>query len=177
MRFLAYIFTILALTIGSSAYSCDEKCKKEQAQTTHNIKFPGYLTWNFCEDTRSQFFTSAVPSLEKYRDGKIDTRYKGPLRNIKSFVSQRKEWLAECDQYLKYTGKGRIFDDDATTTKIFNAMDSVSKELGALIAGVTYSSEIGEDSASEIRYRFDDLLKRVDDHKSLMHLKGRYVVR
>lgn len=178
MKYLAFIISILGLLVGSSAaFGCDEKCKKEEAQATHNVSFPGYLSWGFCEDTRMQFMASAIPSLEKYRDGEIDTRYKGPLKNIKSFVNQRKDWLAECDEYLKLTGKGRIFDDSKTTGQIFAAMDSVTKELDALIAGATYSNEYGDDSAEQVRSRFDSLLKLVDDHKTLMHLKGKYVSR
>lgn len=178
MKTLTYILSIFTLVVTASvANACDENCKREEAQATHSVKFPSYLTWNFCGDTRSQFMASAVRSMEKYRDGKIDTRYKGPLKNIKGFVNQRKEWLAECDNYLKLTGRGRIFDDEKTTKAIFGAMDSVTNELGALIAGATYSSDVGDDSSSQVRNRFDSLLKLVDDHKTLMHLKGRYVSR
>ncbi|TVZ39596.1 hypothetical protein P886_4001 [Alteromonadaceae bacterium 2753L.S.0a.02] len=177
MKKLVAMLSLLALVLGSPAQGCDEQCKKENAERTTGEKFHSYLSWKFCEDTRMDFITSSMRSLDTYRSKHFDTRYKGGMRNIKNYVEQRKEWLIECDNYLQLTKKERVFDDEKTTKAIFKAMDDVTHELDDLIAGVTYSSSLGQDSAEVINEKFDVLLKRVDDHKTLMHLKGRYVTR
>lgn len=177
MKTLATIITFCTLVVASAANGCDEQCLREAAESKNNVEFPTYLTWKYCDDIRMDFMTSSMTSLEKYRSDHFDTRYKGGMRNIKSYIEQRKEWLQECDTYLQFTRKSRIFEDDKTTDSIFAAMDKVTKELDDLIAGVTYSSALGQDSQSVINERFDLLFKEVDDHKTLMHLKGRYVTR
>ncbi len=175
MKTILTIGTAMCLVLASTVYGCDEVCLKEKAETKHKIEFPGYLTWKHCDDTRMTFMSSSINSLDNYKTNHFDTRYKGGMRNIKNFVLQRKEWLMECDNYMQLTKRGRIFDD--ATKDIFTAMDSVAKELDDLIAGVTYSSEVGQDSKAVMTERFDKLIKLVDDHKQLMHYKGRYVTR
>ncbi|WP_185236390.1 hypothetical protein [Teredinibacter franksiae] len=177
MKYLAMIFTLALTVLASSAYGCDEKCAKDKAEAEKNVQFPGYMSWKFCEDTRMDFMTSSMESLDKYRSKHFDTRYKGGIRNIKNYMVQRKAWLVECDTYMQLTGKGRIFEDNKTTKKIFKAMDSVTKELGDLIAGVTYSSSLGQDSSVVLNGHFETLFTAVDDHKNIMLLKGRYVTR
>ncbi|WP_075185299.1 hypothetical protein [Teredinibacter haidensis] len=168
---------LVLITIANAAVGCDEQCLKEKAEVKANISFPTYLTWKHCDDTIVDFMSSSMDSLDKYRNQHFDTRYKGGMRNIKHYIVQRKEWLQECDNYLQLTGKGRIFDNKKTTNQIFASMDAVTKELDDLISGVTYSSEMGQDSSSIINERFEKLLINVDEHKTLMHLKGRYVTR
>jgi len=177
MKKLATICTFLLVVVASAAYGCDEQCLKEKAETKNNVTFPGYLTWKHCDDTRMDFMTSSMSSLDNYRSKHFNTRYKGGMRNIKNYIVQRKEWLKECDSYLYMTGKGRVFENTKTTRQVFRAMDAVIKELDDLLAGITYSSSAGEESQAIIDERFDRLLKVVDDHKTLMHLKGRYVNR
>lgn len=177
MKKLASILMILASVAMSGAYGCDEQCLREQAETLHNKEFPSYLTWAYCDDIRMEFMTSSMRSLENYKDKNLDPKFKGPLRNTKSYIDQRKEWLQECDQYLTMTKKKRIFEDDKSTEEIFGAIDSVTKELSGLIAGVRYDSSAGDDASAVTRDKFDRLFKTVDDHKTLMHLKGKYVFR
>lgn len=176
MKILAMISTIL-LVSASAANGCDEQCLKEKAEANNNVAFSSYLSWKHCDDTRMNFMTSSISSLDKYRSKHFDTRYKGGIKNIKNYLEQRKEWLQECDNYMQLTGKGRVFDDAKTTKKVFTAIDQVTKELNDLIAGVTYSNEFGQDSATVMNEKFDNLFKVVEDHKTLMHLKGRYVTR
>lgn len=177
MKILAMISTILLTVSASAANGCDEQCLKEKAEASNKVSFAGYLSWKYCDDTRMDFMTSSVSSLENYRSKHFDMRYKGGIKNIKNYLVQRKEWLQECDEYIQLTGKGRIFEDAKTTKKVFTAIDEVTKELSDLIAGITYSSEFGQDSSTVMNEKFDSLFKTVEDHKTLMHLKGRYVTR
>lgn len=120
------------------------------------------------------FMTSTMRSLEDYRSNHLASKYKGPLKNTKHYLEQREDWLKECDDYLVKTKGTRIFHDDKTTKKIFASIDSVQQEFEALIKGVTYSTD---DQYVVINTHFDNLFREVEDHKHLMHLKGRYVVR
>lgn len=174
MKVMATVISALLFFIGSQASACDEECRKHKAEQASGAKFPSYLSWEFCEDTLMDFMTSSMESLDNYRTNHFDTRYKGGMRNIKNYVEQRREWLTECDDYLTQTRKGRIFDDSKTTDGIFQAMDSITRELGDLIDGASYD---GQDSSVIINEKFGNLLKRVDDHKTLLHLKGRIVTR
>lgn len=177
MKRLASIMILLASVMVSSAYGCDEQCQREKVEAASGKKLPSYLTWAYCDDIRMEFMTSAMRSLENYKDKNLDSKYKGPLRNTKSYIATRKEWLQECDQYLAVTKQKRIFEDDKSTNEIFTAMDAVTKELDGLIAGVRYESSLSADSSAITRGKFDKLFKTVDDHKTLMHLKGKYVFR
>ncbi len=174
MKSIKLVLIAAFAIMSSPAFSCDEECLKEKAEATHNVKFASYLNQKFCDGVAMDFMTSSMRSLENYRSNRIDTKYKGPMKNTRAYVAQRKDWLLECDNYLKLTGIGRIFDNDKTTKEIFALMDSVSKEFSALISGASYS---GEDASEVIRDKLDALLTKVDDHKALMHLKGKYVVR
>lgn len=170
------IITLVTL-IASSAYGCDEACKKAEAESKHKIEFPGYLSWKFCDETRIDFITSDMGSLENYSSKHFDTRYKGGMRNIKKFLEQRISWLQECNQYMSMTGKGHIFENAKTTKAIFASMKAVSKELGDLINGVTYSSELGDGTSAVMKEKFEKLITKVDDHKNLMALRGDLVYR
>jgi len=168
---------LVSMLLAFSAHACDEACAKEKAERANNIKFASYLNWGFCEDTRMDFMTNSMQSLQKYSGEHFNTRYKGGMRNIKKYVETRIDWLKECNDYMSLTGKGPLFDDERTTQAIFASMHSIVKELNQLISQVGYDGENGVDSSTVIRERFSDLFVRVDNHKSLMHLKGRYVTR
>lgn len=167
-------FTLL-LVLAFPALACDEACQRDRASVTHKVEFPGYLSWKFCEDTRMAFVESDISSLEKYRKNRLDTKYKGSMRNIKNFIEQRKSWLAECDDYMNKTNRGRIFKDEATTQLLFSSMEAVSGELEKAIKGVTYVSNGDQDENAIIASKFDQLFKLVDDHKAVMMLKGQFV--
>lgn len=167
-------FTIL-LVLAFPALGCDEACQRERASVTYNLEFPSYLSWKFCEDTRMAFVESDIASLERYRTSSLDTKQKGGMYNIKNFIEQRKAWLTECDDYMDKTNHGRIFKDEATTQKVFAAMEAVSTELGKAIKGVTYVATGEQDENAIIASKFDQLFKLVDDHKAVMMLKGQFV--
>ena len=160
------------------AQGCDdEACLKEQAAKEHNMHFPSYLTWKYCDGVKNDFITTDMQTLQSYSEDHFETQYKGPIKATIQFIADRKDWLGECDQYLSYTGKGRIFDDDKTTEAVFAQMDKVTQELQGIIGGVSYSSSNGSDQTKQIvGEKFKKLFQIVDDHKTLMHLKGRYVL-
>ncbi|MGH1469834.1 MAG: hypothetical protein ACRBCS_01470 [Cellvibrionaceae bacterium] len=168
--------TCALLVIALPAFSCDEACQKDKASAKHNIELPGYLSWKFCDDTKASFMEGDISSLENYKNKRLNVQHRNRMKNIKSFIEQRKEWLQECDQYFDLTNHGRIFIDAKTTKSIFAAMDSVSKELGALIGGVTYVSEgVDQDENQIIAGKFDNLFKLVDAHKTQSMLKSQFV--
>lgn len=173
MNKLLAAFALLVLSLP--ALACDETCQRDRASVTHNVEFPGYLSWKFCEDTKLTFMQNDIPSLENYRQKRLDTQYKVRMKNIRNFVVQRKEWLAECDNYFELTDHGRIFKDEENTDQIFMAMDEVSDQLGNAINGVTYVANGDQDDNAIIGAKFDKLFKLVNDHKTLMMLKGQFV--
>lgn len=167
---------IVSITLFcQQAYSCDEDCLRSKAEASNGVSFPGFLTWKYCDGIAMDFMTSAVRSLDSYRTKYFSTKYKGPLKNTKSYLAQRKDWLLECDNYMKLTKEARIFNDDKTTQRIFASIDRVDDEFNALIKGVSYSSD--EEAKEIMDEKIDSLFQLVDDHKTIMHLKGRYVVR
>jgi len=169
-------FAVLALLVLSGpAFSCDEACARDRASVTNNTVFPGYLNWIFCEDTKASFMQADIRSLENYRSERLNIEHRNRMKNIKQFVEQRKEWLSECDNYMKLTDHGRIFRDEATTEKIFASMDDVTHELDSILRGVTYVSEEGQVDNSVIAKKFDSFFQLVDDHKTVMMLKGQFV--
>lgn len=173
MKKLLVSFLLLGLSLPTFACE-DEQCLRDRASVTNNIEIPGYLTWQFCEDTKNTFMTADVRSLENYRTKRLNIEHRNRMRNIKSFVEKRKEWLAECDNYFTMTNHGRIFRDEETTEEIFAAMDTVASELDAVLRGVTYVNEDGEIDNSVVANKFDSFFKLVEDHKTVMMLKGQF---
>lgn len=175
MKKLAITFSLLLSVLSQTAIACDEECLRDKAQATHDVTFPKYLTWKYCEGIARDFITSSMRSLDNYRENHFDTKYKGPLKNTRSYLEARKDWLLECDNYMKLTKNVRVFNDDDTTEKIFASIDQLNNEFTALINGATYSNE--DDAKAVMDENVDELLQIVDDHKTMMHLKGRYVFR
>lgn len=165
----------LALVFASPAFGCDESCQRQRVATDHQVELPAYLSWQACDDTKQTFMRSDLRSLENYRQTRLDTQYKGPMRNIKSFMEQRIEWLRECDNYLRLTQRGHIFKDEATTKSIFAALEAVTRELDRAIQGVTYLASGDEDPHAIIARRFDNLFKVLHDHRDYMLLRGQFV--
>lgn len=161
---------------ASSAMACDEQCQRQKAEA-EGKKFPSYLTWKYCEDLKLDFMTREVKSLQKYRSKQLDSMHRGGMNNTRKFLKQRQEWLHECDSYMAGTDNGRLFKDEPTTDAIFGAMKSVEDELASLIKGVTYSVDAGETGASVAGDKFDRFFKLVEDHQTLMLLKGQVVYR
>ncbi len=175
MKKLITIALIGFSLVCQQAYSCDEDCLRDKAQATHNVTFPGYLTWKYCDGIAMDFMTSTMRSLDNYRSKHFNLKYKGPLKNTRNYLAQRKDWLLECDNYMKMTKESRIFNDDKTTEEIFASIDRVNSEFKALIDGASYASQ--DDAKDVMDGKIDSLFQLVEDHKTIMHLKGRYVVR
>src|SRR5690625_6817516 len=95
------------------------------------------ISASYCRDTSVDFLLRARDSLSSYQEKNLPTGHKGGMRNIRTFLQQRKQWLEECDQYLSLTGQGRVFRDEATTQQILDAIDAVSSELERLMGSGT----------------------------------------
>ena len=65
---------------------------------------------------------------------------------------------------------------DATTAKVFEELKSIDNELESLMGSISHSTQLTPEMTSVAQDRFEKLLKTVDDHKALMHLRG-YVSR
>ncbi len=167
----------LLLCWSVNTFACDEQCKRERAMKSNHTEFPNYLTWDFCESTKMAFMERDIPSLISYRKERMTTKYRGSMRNTKNFVAQREGWLKECNDYMVMTGKDPLFKDKKTTNKIFSSMKSVTKELDALISGVTYTTDTSNDNVAVAGDKFDELFKLVDDHKTLLMIKGQFIAR
>ncbi|MGH1373923.1 MAG: hypothetical protein ACRBBW_17925 [Cellvibrionaceae bacterium] len=157
------LFTLLASTGFSNAFAEE--------------KFPSYLTEKYCNSIKVDFMTSSMKSLQRYRDKQLPSQHRGGMNNIRKYLEQREDWLLECDNYLASTSRDRLFKDKKTTDSIFTAISSVTGELNSLITGVTYSTELGESPTSVASQKFDHLFKLVDDHQTLMLMKGQVVYR
>jgi hypothetical protein len=174
------LFLLLALVlttgIASQATACDEDCKRERAMEQHNVEFPSYLNAKFCETTSVDFLLRDYKSFDKYRNNRLMTGHKGGLNNIRKMLDQRKEWLTECDDYLRLTEQGRVFYNAQTTKTIFAAMDKLSEQLNSLVYNgskdviVTNGLDIAEQD-------FDNLLRLLDQHKTDLQLRGKLIIR
>ncbi|NIB44020.1 hypothetical protein HBA55_30745 [Pseudomaricurvus alkylphenolicus] len=140
-------------------------------------QFPGYLNDKYCDSIKMDFMTGAIKSLQRYRDKQLVSQHRGGMHNINKYISQRKDWLQECDEFLLVTSQQRLFKDKQTTGDIFNAMASVSKELDSLIKGVTYTVDAGGTPTDVAAEKFDRLFKLVEAHQTMMLLKGQVVYR
>ncbi len=140
-------------------------------------EFPSYLNEKYCEDIKLDFMTSAIKSLQRYREQQLVSQHRGGMNNIRKYLIQRKEWLLECDSYLDAAENDRLFKDKQTTDGIFSAIDSVSEELQSLISGITYSVDQGQSPTAVAGEKFDKLFKLVDDHQTMLLLKGQVVYR
>lgn len=172
-RYLAvFAFILILPLLSNNSYACDEQCKREKAEKLHNIKFPSYLNKRYCHQTRSNFLVHTARSLTRYRDTKLAELHRGGMNNTRKFLLQRKDWLTECDTYLRRTSRYRIFRNDKTTNAIFASIDAVNKILGALIDGATYVSDDGNGSSGAAKEKFDRLLSLMDNHKTQLQVAG-----
>lgn len=163
----------LCTLLSSGAFAaCDENCKREQAMKEHNVSFPSYLTAKFCKTTSIDFLIRDVKSLQGYRDKQLPGGHKGGMNNIRKLLEKRKLWLTECDDYLRLTNQGRVFDSEATTVTIFASMDKVTNELNALIYNGD-SNVIVTSGVDIVEQYFDHLFDVMGQHKTDLQLKGR----
>ncbi len=140
-------------------------------------EFPGYLSDKFCTDTKLDFMTNTIKSLQRYRDTQLADQHRGGMNNIRKLVVQRKEWLLECQSYLSQVESKNLFESEASTESLFAAMDNIAMELQSLISGVTYAVEPGENPSMYAAEKFDLLFKLVDTQKTQMLMKGQVVYR
>ncbi len=175
MKFSNLIVIASFILAAQGTYACDESCKREQAETKLSKQFPSYLTWSYCDGLKHDFMTVDINSLQSYSTKHFNTTYKGPIKNIIKVIDQRQEWLSECDTYTTATRDERIFYDKKTTDAVFAQMDAIKKELNDVLEGVRYSSGSGDETTKIVQERFESLFVSVDNHKNLMHLKGKYV--
>ncbi|GAB3100897.1 hypothetical protein G8770_16420 [Aestuariicella hydrocarbonica] len=140
-------------------------------------EFPSYLSEKYCQGIKLDFMTSSIKSLQRYRDKQLTSQHRGGMNNIRKFLEQRQDWMLECDQYLSKTGKQRLFLDKKTTESVFSAIDSVASELNSLVNGVTYSVENGGSPTDVAAEKFDQLFKLVDNHQTMLLMKGQVVYR
>ncbi len=171
------LFALLLFAVLSPmAFACDENCKRERAMAEHGVTFPSYLNARFCHDTRVEFLLRGRRSLQQYYDQHLASGHRGGMRNINNFITQRIEWLQECDQYLRLTDQGRIFRNEETTEEIFESMKGVANELDRLVhrsgATGTYVSDTSGATAL-----FDEMFSLVDAHVTDLQLRGQLVIR
>ncbi|UTF61413.1 hypothetical protein [Gilvimarinus sp. DA14] len=166
---------LLALCGSNLASACDEACEKK-AEAEHGVKFASYLNADFCSSTRADFLIQDYKSLDKYRAEQLPNGHKGGMNNIRKMLEQRKDWLQECDDYLRLTNQGRIFRDKATTDKIFAAIDKTNEELNNLVYNgnpdviVTNGLDIAQQD-------FNQMMQLLDQHKTQLQLRGQLVNR
>ncbi len=144
---------------------------------TTAAEFPSFLNEKYCTDIKLDFMTNSIRSLQLYKEKQLATRHRGGMNNIRNFLTQRQDWLKECDEYLSATSNRRLFKDDKTSDQIFYALESVSAELDALIRGVSYTANAGGATGDLAAEKFDNLFKLVDDHQTLMLMRGQVVYR
>ncbi|WP_041522610.1 hypothetical protein [Gilvimarinus agarilyticus] len=172
---LPSVLVLLAL-FGNQVNACDEDCKRQQAMDQHNVEFPSYLNAKFCETTSVDFLLRDYASLEKYRNERLPTGHKGGMNNIRKMLEQRKEWLIECDDYLRLTEQGRVFYNAETTKSIFAAIDKVTAELNGLV--YNGSQDVIVSNGLDIAEQdFDQMLSTLDQHKTNLQLRGQLVIR
>jgi len=181
------IITTIALCIlAIPAFASDEANIKAEAELKTGQKLPGYLSWSYCDEIKQEFLTSSMRSLQKFNDKQLagnnaNTRRDASLRNTQKYIEARKEWLYECDNYLQVTGKGRIFKDKKTTTKVFGNISSINDELIAQMKDEDHINPVtGEDdSAQAAAEKFEALFTSIQLHidKANLHGGGLYVTR
>lgn len=176
MNIIKKLIPLVALAfLANNTYACDEACEKAKL-VEKNVSFPSYVTWSYCDDIREEFMTTTLRSVGTYLTEKMNTKYMGNVRNTKQFLADRKSWVQECDNYLQATNQDPIFETKEKTAKIYAMVDSVLTEFDKVLAGVTRSGA-AEGKKTFIVEKYEVLFKAVDDHRNLMHLRGKYVYR
>jgi len=175
MKLLNLVSALGLVLVANIASACDESCKREQAEAKLGKKFPSYLSLQYCDGLKRDFMNIDMTSLQSYSSKHFNTKFSGPIRNIIELIDQREEWLGECDEYVTATRSERIFYDQKTTAAVFDQMAIIRKELKDVLGGVRYTSATGDETKEIVAEKFEALFVAIDNHKNLMHLKGKYV--
>lgn len=162
----------LAFFINAPAFACNDACKRAKAEADNNIKFASHLTAIYCASTTKGFMLQEIKLLQSYREKQLPTAHRGGAKNIRHFVNQRKEWLAECDKYLELTGQGRAFHDKETTDKIMSTMGNIADELKKVMMRPKNPAENLDTVITPASTQFDLLFEQLEAHKLLMQRKG-----
>lgn len=175
MKTIVLFFVAAIGSASALVYSCDEQCLREKAELRIGVQFSSIVSWQECQKVAGDFVYSSVRSLKDFSNHRLQTKYKGPLKSVKSKISTDLEWLKICDQYLRETSGSRLFTTQQKTEDILTALEGIKRELTVLISGATYSAVPGQDRHYVIRERFNDLYKEVDEHITSHLLRGDYV--
>jgi len=167
------ILLVLHLVLFSSlAFACDETCMRDKAMVEKNVRYPEYLTAQYCRTTKIDFLVNARKSLQQYREQRLATGHRGGIRNIRNFIEQRREWLMECDAYLDAVKQGRIFQNKATTDDIFASITSLSTELNSLVFRPRNAAENTSEITASAAQKFDLMFQLLDNHRTDLQLRG-----
>jgi hypothetical protein len=163
---------LLITVLAPTALACNETCMRDKAMAENSITFPSYLDSKYCKTTSVDFLVGTRRSLQKYYDERLNSAHRGGIRNIRSFIEQRKEWLLECDNYLILTTQGRVFSTKNATDQIFGSMASLSDELQRLVSIRKTAGENAYELTASARLKFEQMFKLVDDHRTDLQLRG-----
>jgi hypothetical protein len=167
------LFVAMALFLSSQlAFTCDEACKRTNAEATHKIKFASYLNANYCRSLAIDMLLKDKKGLTSYRDNQLPTAHRGGAKNIRTFITQRRDWLLECDQYLELTEQGRIFRDKDTSIAILEAMKRTSDELEKIMRRTQNDAEVIDVVIAPAKSQFDNLFKLIDAHYLELQRRG-----
>lgn len=166
------LFALTVLILTPLATACDETCKRTKAETANNIKFGGHLSVKSCKNTTVDFLIHTRKSLQDYREKQLPTAHRGGARNIHNFITQRKDWLLECDHYLMLTDQGRVFRDKDTTYKIISTMTSLNDELQKIVTRPKNNAESKDLVAAPTALKFDELFELMDSHYLDLQRRG-----
>ncbi len=166
------LLALALLALAQTSLACDEACKRAKAEEANNIKFGAHLSAKYCKTTATDFLIQTRRALQTYRDKQLPTAHRGGARNIRSFISQRKDWLVECDKYLELTEQGRVFRDKETTDKIITSMTNLNNELHKIMMRPKNPDESKELVVSPAGMKFDELFQLMDDHYLDLQKRG-----
>lgn len=154
------------------SFGCDEACKKAEVETAKGIKFASYLDQRYCQSTAQDFLLRARKSLQQYKDNQLATAHRGGAKNIRNFITQRYEWLDECEKYMEAMEMGYIFRKKETTDAIFKSMTDVTAELYKIMMRKKNPNESLPLVTQNAAQKFDVMFKLIDEHVIELQKRG-----
>ncbi len=158
--------------VSAPSFACDKDCQKTK-DAQENRVFPKYVTSNYCRDVREDFLSSTLSSVDTFVNKKINTKYKGSIRNTRNYLSQHLSWVQECDDYLKTVKNKRIFHSSESTEQIYTLTNVVIQRFDDLLKGIVEVDESGQENMS-LKADFKRLSSTVETHRDRMHMRGIY---
>lgn len=160
------------LFVSHASWACDEACKRTKVETAKNIKFPSYLNMKYCQSTTNDFLLNARKSLQRYKDTQLPTAHRGGAKNIRNFINQRRDWLQECDNYMRDLELGYVFRQKETSDKVFTTMAKVSDELYKIMMRKKNKEEVINIVIAPAEAQFEELFTLLDDHVIELQKRG-----